>query len=70
MNHPLETQLRETGVACRVEARDRMAILVPDRDAGRMTVEDRLRVLRMAREHGFSHVSLELDPDVAALPGD
>lgn len=69
MSHSLERQLRENGVACRVEARERLVILVPDHDAGRMTVDDRMRVLRMAREHGFTHVSLELDPDVAPLPG-
>jgi len=67
MSQALETQLRKNGFACRVEAHDRLAILVPDNDAGRMTVDDRLRILTTAREHGFSHVSLELDPDVAAL---
>ena len=70
MSQALETQLRENGFACRVEAHDRLAILVPDSDAGRLTVDDRLRILKTAREHGFSHVSLELDPDVAALPRD
>ena len=70
MSHSLETQLRENGVACRVEARDRLAILVPDYGAGRMTVDDRVRILKTARDHGFTHVSLELDPDVAALPRD
>ena len=70
MSHSLEVQLRGNGIACRVEARDRLAILVPDHGAGRMTAEDRLRILKTAREHGFSHVSLELDPDVAAFPGD
>ena len=70
MSHPLETTLRETGVACRVEARDGLAILVPDHEAVHLTAADRQRILKTAREHGFSHVSLELEPDVAALPRD
>ena len=71
MSHPLETQLRENGVACRVEAHDRLAILVPDHESAvHLTAADRQRILKTAREHGFSHVSLELEPDVAALPRD
>ena len=70
MSHSLETQLRENGVACRVEACERLAILVPDHGAVHLIAADRQRILKTAREHGFTHVSLELDPDVAALPGD
>lgn len=70
MSHSLETQLRDHGVGCRVEARDRLAILVPDHEAVHLAAADRQRILKTAREHGFTHVSLELDPDVAAVPGD
>ena len=62
----LAARLREQGVECRVEPRDRLAILIP---AGKYFpgVEDRQRVLRLARDEGFTHVALELDPDGAAL---
>jgi hypothetical protein len=60
-------RLREHGVACRVEIRDRLAVLIPDGDD---VLISRADVLRLAREAGFTHVALELDPDGAALPRD
>jgi hypothetical protein len=73
----LESLLRDAGIACRVEVRERLAILVPD-DAG-PTWEDRLRAIQFARAEGYTHVCVELcphplpsslDPRGAALPGD
>jgi hypothetical protein len=60
-------RLREHGVACRVEIRDRLAVLIPDADDVPISRAD---VRRLAREAGFTHVALELDPDGAALPRD
>ncbi|CAG0951757.1 hypothetical protein GPROT1_00140 [Gammaproteobacteria bacterium] len=67
----LESRLRVEGIACRVEARDRLAILVPD--AGQPVVlrgEIRQRVLAVAREEGFTHVTLDTRGGSAALPRD
>ncbi len=63
----LETLLREHGVKCRVEARDRLVILVPD---STLAIPDRVRAVELARASGFTHVALELDPDGATLSGD
>ena len=70
MTHPLETRLRGEGIGCRVEQRDRLVILIPDNSARALTREHRLRALQLAREEGFSHAAIELDPGVATLPGD
>jgi hypothetical protein len=70
MMHPLEARLRSEGIGCRVEQRDRLVILIPDEPARVLTRVDRLRALQLAREAGFSHLAIELDPGVAALPGD
>ena len=64
----LETQLRDAGISCRVEVRDRLAILVPDRAVP--TRDERLRMLQLARAEGFTHVCVELEPGGASLPGD
>lgn len=68
----LETHLRESGLACRVEVRDRLAILVPEtgRENVRLDVEQRRLILQLAKSEGFTHVAVELDPAGAALPGD
>ena len=63
----LSDRLREQGLGCRVEVRDRLAVLIPHADAPPLSRE---AVLRLAREEGFTHVALELDPDGAALPRD
>jgi hypothetical protein len=67
MDH-LETRLRETGIACRVEQRDRLLILVPDEAVNGFGREARLRALQVAREEGCTHVAVELDPGGATLP--
>ena len=65
---PLESHLRDAGIACRVEVRERLAILVPE-GAG-PTHDERLRAIQLASAEGFSHVCLELEPRGAALSGD
>lgn len=72
MSDTLALQLRDQGISCRLEARDRLAIVIPDTvDAGvLLNGEARSRVLELLRAEGFTHVALELDPDGAALPGD
>jgi hypothetical protein len=65
---PLESRLRESGIACRVELRERLAILVPDRAAP--TRDERLRAIQLARAEGLTHVCVELEPHGAALPRD
>ena len=67
----LESHVREHGIDCRVEVRDRLAILIPEnRGTGRLTAEQRRQVLVLAKGDGFTHVAVELDPAGAALPGD
>jgi hypothetical protein len=68
----LEPHLRDSGIACRVEVRDRLAILVPEnsRDDSRLSAEQRRLILQLAKTEGFTHVAVELDPVGAALPGD
>ena len=61
-----EQRLRERGMPCRAETRDRLAILIPDGDC----ILRRRDVIEIARAEGFTHVAVELDPDVAALPLD
>ncbi|HSA56752.1 MAG TPA: hypothetical protein VLE53_13665 [Gemmatimonadaceae bacterium] len=75
----LERALRAEGMACRVEARERLAIMVPDTlpapgagiDLATRTVRE--RALALARAHGFTHVALELPASPASaragLPG-
>jgi hypothetical protein len=64
----LTSRLAHEGITCRVESRDRLAIIVAARDY-LTTAAVRADVLRLAKEEGFTHVALELDPDGAALPG-
>lgn len=62
----LERALRAAGVACRVEARDRLAVLVVDTEAAATedpltTVRERRAwIARQARAHGFTHVALDI----------
>ena len=65
----LESHVRESGVDCRVEVRDRLAIIVP-RSSTRLNAEQRRQILQVAKSEGFTHVAVELDPVGAALPGD
>jgi len=75
----LEVALRAQGIACHVEARDRLAIVVPESAAPNgmpdlASREARERVLALAREHGFTHLALELPapphPSHAGVSGD
>ena len=57
----LEEALRRIGVDGRVEAREGLALLVPR--AGAAALADaslRRRAAALAREHGFTHLALEL----------
>ena len=69
MNDQFETRVRAAGVACRVETRDRLAVLVPD-EALQLSADLRRNILQIARAEGFTHVAVELDPAVASLPRD
>jgi hypothetical protein len=68
----LENALAERGLPFRVEGRAGLAVLI----AGEATVarmgdaELRRAALALAREHGFTHVAIELrsEPDVAPRP--
>jgi len=64
----LESRLREVGFACRVETRERMAIIVPDTASPNR--EDRQRMIQLARTEGFTHVCVEIEPRGASLPRD
>ena len=57
----LEASLRRLGVDGRVEAREGLALLVP-RDGGEVLADASLRrrAMALAREHGFTHLALEL----------
>lgn len=69
MSTHLESRLRHAGLSCRVEARERMALVIPATTT-LIAPGDRHRILQLARGEGFTHVAVELDPDGAALPGD
>ena len=64
---PFEQALAERGLVCRVERRAGLAVLIADRAT--MTaltdLEVRRATLALAREHGFSHVAVELRDDIA-----
>ena len=60
----LEESLRTLGIECRVEAVERLAVLVPD---GRVSALEDARIRREAvgllRAHGFTHLALEITDD-------
>ena len=59
----LAEALEAHGIACDVEARDTLAVLVPRAEADALsTPEGRELTVRLAREHGFTHVAVELAP--------
>jgi hypothetical protein len=67
----LEEALRRLGVSGRVEARERLAVLVPR--AGIAALADaatRRQAASLAREHGFTHLALELLDEPADACGD
>jgi hypothetical protein len=57
----LERALRAIGIECSVEARDRLAIIIPKTRAGDFS-EPSLRraAIALLAEHGFSHLALEI----------
>ena len=62
----LEATLRARGIACRVEGHERLALLVPDGSVS--AIEDgavRREVVGLLRDHGFTHLALELVDDPA-----
>jgi hypothetical protein len=70
----LEGALAALGIECRVEDHDRLALVVPRSAAPELTAPDlRRSVVRLAAEHGFTHVALEVveaGAVSATLPGD
>lgn len=67
MSDVLSDALAAAGFPCRVEAIERLAVLVPDGDWSRcLTSAERSRIVELARAHGFTHVSMEVG--LADLP--
>lgn len=58
----LEGALAERGLVCRVESRAGLAVLIADEAtvAALGDAELRRAALALAREHGFTHVAIEL----------
>lgn len=57
----LEADLRAMGIECTVEAREKLAILIPAGDARRLSSADaRLEAVRLAEAHGFTNLALEI----------
>lgn len=57
----LQRALRALGIDCAVEARDKLAIIVPSasaRDLGEMSL--RGAAIALLAEHGFTHLALEI----------
>ena len=52
--------LRAAGVSCRVEAHERLALLVPDEGDELADADVRERVVALARAYGFTHAAVEL----------
>ena len=65
----LEGSLRSIGVDCAVEARDRLAVVVPRRAEDFSDPRRREAALRFATEHGFTHLALELVDSAGARHG-
>ena len=63
----LERMLAERGLPARVETRAGLAVLIADNAtmAALADPEVRRATLALAREHGFTHVAVELRDDVA-----
>ena len=65
----LEADLASLGVACTVEARERLALVILRGDHSRLAEPDvRREAVRLAESHGFTHLALEL-PDESAAEG-
>ncbi len=61
----LEQALAEQGIACRVEARAGLVVLIVDAESARAMGDAELRrtALAAAKAHGFTHVAIELRAD-------
>jgi len=65
----LVVALGRVGVACTVEPRDRLAVIIPEGDLVALADEaTRRQVLLLAREHGFTHVAVELIGESTGAP--
>ncbi|CAN5896417.1 hypothetical protein BH11GEM2_BH11GEM2_37290 [soil metagenome] len=64
---PFERALAERGLVCRVEPRAGLAVLIADRATMTALTDPEVRrtTLALAREHGFTHVAVELRDDAA-----
>jgi hypothetical protein len=59
----LEDALRQLGVEAAVDPRGTLAVLVSDPElAGLADPLTRATVVRLARDHGFTHIAVELSP--------
>jgi hypothetical protein len=57
----LEAALGRLGITGRIEARERLAVLVPSGGIAELAdAATRRRASALAREHGFTHLALEL----------
>jgi hypothetical protein len=65
MSAALAQSLVAEGFDVAVEARDRLAVIIPSAAgaAVRLTTADRERIVGLARSHGFSHVAIEIPGD-------
>jgi hypothetical protein len=61
----LAADLADAGLACRVEARERLAVVYPDPEHDMEVVDDDVRrqVVGLGRQRGFTHVAIAL-PEV------
>jgi hypothetical protein len=69
----LRRSLASIGVVARVEARERLAVLIASDPSALLDAELRRRALVLAREHGFTNLALEIGESStarAALSGD
>jgi hypothetical protein len=68
-DHALEGALAERGLLVKVERRAGLAVLIADEATAKRLGDAELRraAIALAREHGFTHVAIELrnEPDVA-----
>ena len=67
----LEADLAALGIPCTVEARERLALVVPRTgEPGLADPELRREAVRLAEARGFSHVALELAEDESLVNDD
>ena len=67
----LEAALDALGIPCTVEAHERLAVIVPRGEVSALEdARHRRETVRLAREHGFTHIALELVEQSPAAPDD